>query len=292
MQTNNQDSIRSRAFGIGTINCPIRKYFKEFDRIRWAFFVGLLFFVVSTAFVLKAFVDNLMVNEVRLGSDGRLDPIDGWTVFDKFTNQSNVLLLIFAIFIVFFPKHQFLKNNKFLLATMVYIWFTFFGYNIVLSATGGAYGIIATQYDLAVSIWQHVITDILFLVLGFLKMFWDPNSRLKSYWTTMLPGMIYPSLYLIYAASIPVVFNHLNHDNFIDSNNFLAAIHEKNPNFIPVYSVYGSATDVVNNPAISGPAIAIMYIIFFPGSFAIVYYAYWGIQKHLGPKIPSYAKAH
>ena len=246
--------------------CRVRKYFKTFDKIRWVYFLGFWFFFVAAALIINEFVKSFQNFSIANENP--------WKIIDKWTYQSNVLLLIFTIFIVFFPDHQFLKNNKFLIATMVYIWFTFFGYNIVLSATStqqnpvGWYRLIANRnsYDFAISAWHHVICPVLFIALGIFKMFWDQNSSLKSYWKTLLPGMIYPTIYLIYVATIPFVY---------------PAVTDQTSSKRIIYTIYGNATNLVEHPLISGIAFATIYVVFFPASFAAIYYGYRKIQKHL-----------
>lgn len=225
-------------------------YFKKFDKTRWMFFIAMWFFIVCFCFIIRDFVaaiqDNTPTN-------------NGWTSVDRFTYQSNILLLIYSVFAVFWPNHQFLRADKFLISNMVYIFFTFVGYNVILAPLGNGYT--GDGYAIGSSVWEHVICPVLFIFIGFIKMVWNPNAKLKSYWSTMLTGMIYPTVYLIYIASIPFVLNTYGGKT---------------------YSVYGSATDTLNNPSFAWPIIICMYLIFFPGSYAIFYYSYWGIQKHLG----------
>lgn len=240
-------------------------YFKKFDKTRWMFFIAMWFFIICFCFIIKDFVAALQANTKTN---------NGWTSVDRFTYQSNILLLIYSVFIVFWPNHQFLRADKFLISNMVYIFFTFVGYNLILAPLGSGYKYTGNSYDISYgigsSVWEHVICPVLFIIIGFIKMVWNPNAKLKSYWSTMLTGMIYPTVYVIYIASIPFV---LNTDGVF------------NPDGQKVtYSVYGSATDTLNNPTFAWPIIVCMYLIFFPGSYAIFYYSYWGIQKHLGFK--------
>lgn len=225
-------------------------YFKKFDKTRWMFFIAMWFFIISFCFIIRDFVGALQVNTPTN---------NGWTSVDRFTYQSNILLLIYSVFIVFWPNHQFLRADKFLISNMVYIFFTFVGYNLILAPLGNGYN--GDSYAIGSSVWEHVICPVLFIFIGFIKMVWNPNAKLKSYWSTMLTGMIYPTVYVIYIASIPFVLNTYGGKT---------------------YSVYGSATDTLNNPSFAWPIIVCMYLIFFPGSYAIFYYSYWGIQKHLG----------
>lgn len=192
---------------------------------------------------------------------------DGWTALDKFTYQSNWLLLIYATFYVWFPKHQFLRRGKFLIATTVYIFFTFVGYNAILTGMQGGYFDIKTPHDMAFTVFEHVLAPLLFFGCALGQMWLKPIKTTSYLWTT-LPGMIYPTIYVIYAATIPFVLHEPNAFYNVDHNGVATVNGEQ-----PVYSVYGTATDTVNRAAMAWPIIVVVWLVFFPASFAIFYYS-------------------
>lgn len=122
---------------------------------------------------------------------------DGFLSLDKFTNQTNILIFFFSLFYVFFPKHSFLKNDKFLIACITYIFITFFVYNLVSIANAVAvivapksilawsytrigYGSKATAFLLFIDLFKHLFNPIVFIVCGFFKFVYYPNLKLKK----------------------------------------------------------------------------------------------------------------
>ncbi|WP_052664060.1 DUF1600 domain-containing protein [Mycoplasmoides alvi] len=223
-------------------NVTFVNYFKSFSTIRWIFFSALFFFLTSFGLLINQIVDKLLQNQF-LNTP--------WTTIDKFTWQSNMLLLIFSIFFVFFPKHQFLKTDSFLISSLSYIFFTFFGYNFILTILEGGYP--KDPFDCFVSVWAHLVCPVVFMVSGILRFFLEPQTiKLRKFSRTLILGMIYPTIYVIYLSTIPFVFN---------------------TNDGEVYTVYNIATDTKNHPQIAWPAIASIYLIFFPLTFAGFYFS-------------------
>lgn len=232
----------------------IIEYFKSFDVPRWFGFVGLFIFFISYGFTINSFITQLQ------------QPNGGVSIWfgivDRFTNQSNWLLFVFTFFYVFYNKHQLLKGNGFLVSTMVYIFFTFIGYNVVLVGLAG-YGYTGTSLDIASNVWLHVLCPIYFIALGILHMVYNPNQEPKKFWKTFLLGMIYPTIYMIYIVTIPFVYT----SNVDALGNHIT------------YSVYGSATNVKDS-ATSWAYILVMYLGFFPGSFWMFYGIWKLINKY------------
>lgn len=244
------------------------KYFKNFSKIRWIFFSGFIIFFIGFCMIIYQTIDWLKLNEIKYMSikDDQKYPIyqTGWTILDKFTTQSNLILLVFSFFFVFFPKHQFLNKDKWLIATITYIFVTFCGYNFLLFPMSNfSYG--KDAFAIISNIWWHIIDPLVFIVIGFLKFKFKPlQHSMKKFYLYLLPGMIYPTIYIIYLTTIPFVYQ------IIDENN--------NP---ITYTVYGIVTNTKDHPEIAWPIIAVVYFIFFPGVFAIFYYSEKSIQKKI-----------
>lgn len=227
-------------------------YLKKKSWIHIFGFISFLIFTVSIGIIIYAFVYEIIEgNASGSGAEG------AWTTIDKFTDQSNVLLWIFMIFWLFFPKHSFMKGNKFLISTMVYIFFTFCGYNFILVPSGNPFIIKGDVYYNLQNMWLHVLSPLLFLGFGFSYMYYHKDQQPKSFWSTFLTGMIYPTIYCIYIITIP----------------FVLVKHDGTP-----YSVYGQPTLTNGNPW-SWMYIGLMYFVFFPGSFALFYYSWKWINK-------------
>lgn len=246
----------------------IQNYFKAFDIPRWTFFGCLFLFTLGFGLIINDFVVALMKNDYN---------DNAWTAIDKFTTQSNMLLFFFTVIYVFFPNHQLLRKNKFLICTMAYIFFTFFGYNFILTFTEGKFlddgtFVSGTYNGSSLAIFSssitHALSPIAFIAAGFTKMYFDKNLQLDKFVKTVLPGMIYPTLYATYTASIPFVFNTHNPEK--------------------TYSIYGIATDTLNNPTIAWPIIVVMILVFFPGSIAMFYFSYKAIYKKMSKKRHTY----
>lgn len=234
------------------ITNPFIKIFlriKNFKLYEWINFIGMFIFLVSFAWSIRDFV-----NYIHMGKPESIF----FGVFDRFTNQSNWLLFIFSFMYFLWPNHTFFKDNKFLISTMVYIFFTFVGYNVVLVGIGGGYGYdIQKPIDFVSNFWLHVLCPIYFIIFGYVFMIQNKNKQPKKFHKLLLTGMIYPTIYAIYLATIPFVYK------LSDGNS---------------YSVYGGATNTAQN-SMSWAYICVMYFIFFPGSYVTFYYSWVGINK-------------
>lgn len=254
-------------------NNPIQKiinYFKSYDLHNWVGLIGLLIFTVSMCFTINDFLRYVSKKD------------EAWKIFfgifDRFTNQSNWLLFFYMLLYVLCPKHQFFKGYKFLLATMVYIFFTFIGYNVVLVAIAKqkGYSLQNGVTSLVSNVWLHLLAPIYFIVYGYIVMYMNPNKEPVSFVKTLLPGMVYPTIYAIYLISIPYTFKDYR-TNYEYYEPIQAAMPDIDLSKV-AYSVYGSATNTYSNP-ISWAYIGVMYFGFFPGSFAIFYYSWKGLNK-------------
>ncbi len=216
-------------------------WFASLSRTRKYFFAAFWLFLAAFGLFVEAIVSDLL--------DPNSTP---WTTLDKFTWQSNVLLLVFAVFAVFFPDHQFLKTDSFLIATLTYITFTFVGYNFILTFLNGGYT--GGAFAIFVNVWTHLVCPLAFAIGGVLKFVWEPERiALRGFARTLATGMVYPTVYLIYLASVPYLYS-------------LATVEG-------TYSIYGTATNTKDNPAVAWPIIMGMYLVFFPGTFAAYYFA-------------------
>ncbi|WP_027121824.1 DUF1600 domain-containing protein [[Mycoplasma] imitans] len=197
---------------------------------------------------------------------------DGFITFDKFTNQTNILIFFFSLFYVFFSKHSFMKNDKFLIASITYIFITFFVYNLVslsskiatfvapdsllaASHTKVGYGSKPTIFLLFVDLYKHLINPIIFIVCGFYKFIYDPNLKLKKFTSYLIPIMIYPAIYCIYVMAIPFIYNRLDGTT---------------------YSVYNIATNTKDYPQVAFPMIFFLMFVLIP---LTTYLTWFGAKK-------------
>lgn len=228
--------------------------FKNLKIHEWFCFVGILMFLITIAFTSHSFVEQVQSNSAWKVFFG---------IFDRFTYQSNWLLLIFCLTYFLFPKHQVFKGNKFIISTMVYIFFTFIGYNVVLVGISGDRGYTGDALAVIKNAWLHIICPLYFILFGFIYMIDNKNQQPTLYWKLLLSGMIYPTIYAIYLVSIPFVFTNAPETNSLGTK---------------VYTIYGSATLTNGNPK-SWAYIGVMYFLFFPGSFALFYCSWKLINK-------------
>ncbi|QZX48995.1 DUF1600 domain-containing protein [Mycoplasma sp. E35C] len=218
----------------------INWYKNKLTKAQRIFFYVLIINAIGFALIIYAIIKSLM------------EKGQAFTRLDKFTNQSNVLLFIFSIFFVFFPKHSFMKNDKFLIATTVYILFTFIGYNFVLSPMKLGYQVNDTPFEMFKDLYIHFFNPIIFIICGFIKFVYEPNINLKKYHDYLIPGYIYPFIYTIYSISIPFVFN--THEN-------------------QVYSVYKQATNIKDYPQIAWLIFSFNLFVYLPSSYFIIWFS-------------------
>lgn len=237
----------------------MRNYFSKSNWINLVALFGFLMFTVSVIFIIISIVSTIEWNPINVF----------FRHIDMFTNQSNFLLWVFMLFFIFFPKHSFLKNNKFLIWTMVYIFFTFIGYNAILVPNGYSYT--GDAVTITSNVWRHILSPIYFLVFGFLFMFANPNKEPK-FLSTLFCGMIYPTIYVIYVIAVNYTFKIVG-NNYDYSNVFP-------PDDYPsgYYTVYGSATDFQYTNIAWVYTIGILFI-FFPGFYTVFYYIWKGMNK-------------
>lgn len=267
-QWNNTDKVDSDYKSIENKTLEVKQkfpdniinHFKSYNWVRWMGFVGFLLYTVATVFTIVSIVEDLLAGQP-------------WAVFfgtlDRFTNESNLLLWLFMIFWLFFRKHSFMKENKALIACMTYIFFTFFGYNVILIAMGGGrygYNLNNGAYGLVTNIWWHLLCPLYFIAFGLCVMYDEPNKEPKKFVRSLLSAMIYPTIYVIYVATIPFVYTAPTTDYGTYYNWF-------NNNYPNGYTVYSSAT----NTAYTNTAwayILIIWLVFFPGSYSGFYFAW------------------
>lgn len=238
-----------------------KNFFKNYKLHNWIGLFGLFLYTITFYFSISDFVEYASNS--------------GWKIFfgilDRFTWQSNWLLFIYMFLYTFIPNHQIFKNGRFLICTMVYIFFTFIGYNVVLVGISGAIGYVGSLFSITSNIWIHILCPIYFIVYGFLFMYSNPEKIPQNFIKTLGWGMIYPIIYAIYLIIIPFIFSdyRLNPNADIIYGNINGE----------AYSVYGSATNTFSNP-FSYAYIFVMLLGFFPGSFALFNYSWkWMNEK-------------
>ena len=232
---------------LSTNSFSIKRIIESKDWLKLYALFNFLIYTVSIGLIIYSFINEMLTN----GATG------AWETIDKFTNESNALLWIFMLFYLFFSNHSFMKDNKFLVSTTVYIFFTFVGYNLILVPNGNPFVKPGDFYYNLQNIWLHVISPIFFISFYFYHCIQNKNMYPKVFWKTLLSGMIYPTIYVIYLSTIPFVLT--NDDG-------------------TAYSIYGSTTNTKEN-SFSWVYILGMYLVFFPASFAIYYYSWFFISK-------------
>lgn len=222
---------------------------KNFKTYEWINFIGIFIFLISFAWTIRDFVNYINNNQPENIFFG---------IFDRFTNQSNWILFVFAFMYFFWPNHSFFRDNKLLISAMVYIFFTFIGYNVVLVGIAGGYGYdINKPIDFISNFWLHILCPIYFIVFGYIFMIQNKYKQPIKFHRLLTTGMIYPTIYAIYLVTIPFVYKLKDGTS---------------------YTIYGGATNTAEYP-ISWAYICVMYFLFFPGSYALFYYSWIGLNK-------------
>lgn len=260
-----QNQFESAGIVKKDISIKIKDYFKKYDLHNWVGLLGLFIFTVTMGFTINSFVKTLST------------PGAGWKIFfgmfDRFTYQSNWLLFIYMVFYLIKPNHQFFKGNKLLVSVMVYIFFTFIGYNVVLVGISGDRAYVGNATDVTSNAWLHIIAPLYFIFFGLTAMYCKPNQEPQSLIKTILKGMIYPTFYALYLLTIPFVFADYRNNPELYGNTGIA------PDGTPLaYSVYGKSTNTFNYPT-SYAYIFVMYLIFFPSSYCLFYFSWKGLNK-------------
>ena len=235
----------------------LKKWFSTFDVPRWFAFSLLPMCLFFCGFVIYSFI---------FIANSETPELIFFGFIDRFTNQSNFLVVLFIFLFVFFPNHSFLKNNSFLISCMCYITFTLLGYNLVLILLGNS-GYFGDALEIFINLFVHMITPIFFIIFGIVTMVYRKNQYLKCTWKTMLNYMIYPAFYVVYVITIPFLFT-----NFVN---------EKGEHV--TYSVYGNPTNVKDNP-FAWIYICCAFFIFFPGIFYLYNYLWVFISKIMNKK--------
>ncbi|QEX47480.1 DUF1600 domain-containing protein [Mycoplasmoides gallisepticum] len=228
----------------------------ELTKAQKIFFFVFWLNLATVIFIVQEVVAELLSNVNSVNNLNNF--VDAYKTFDKFTNQSNFILLVFSFFYVFLPRHSFLKKDKFLVASIVYILFTFFGYNIILQFGRLGYRFITNSTKLARGLMIHLFNPVTFIIAGFLAFVYSPARTIGKFHTYLIPGIIYPIIYGIYVISVPYLYKT------VDGS---------------VYSVYGGVTNVIENPKIAWVAIIALLFGYFPLSYFIVWISYVKISK-------------
>lgn len=239
----------------------IKSYFGKYKLHNWVGLIGMFIYTITLAFCIRNFVTYAQGPSWKIF----------FGIFDRFTWQSNLLLTFYMFLYLWKPDHQFFKNNTFLISTMVYVFFTFIGYNVVLVGISGDRAYVGSPIEVTTNVWVHILAPLWFIIYGYTFMLSNANKEPASFWRILLKGMIYPTIYAIYLITIPYTFKdyRLNPDVYGNTEGL-------------AYSVYGGATNTFENNT-SYAYILVMLLVFFPGSFAAFYYSWKGINK-ISPK--------
>ncbi|QMT98402.1 DUF1600 domain-containing protein [Mycoplasma tullyi] len=234
--------------------CLRNWYHQTLTKSQRLFLTVFLFNIIGLGFVIYNFYSSIDIN--YFGSPF----INGFTAIGNFTNQSSVLLFFFSFFFVFYPNNSVLKNERFLVFCMVYTLFTFF--------TGGIFKDLVDQANnrasfsqsyLASGIYLQIINPIVFIFAGYLRFIFNPIEKIQNYSKFILPGMIYPIIYLIYVLTIPLIYKTPDHT---------------------IYSVYGNYTNVVTNRNMAITVGMLMTFLYFPASFILIIFLIKKTNNH------------
>lgn len=188
--------------------------FREYSSVRWWSLFFMLEALTTLGFVIFTAVPN----------DGDLKEI-WFGSLQYFTQQSNILVCIFLICYWIDPQMWIFRRNRLLITLTTYISVTFIGYNFLILPGSLIVGvdILVGKGTLISTIFMHVINPICMISLYSLICYHREApiniSRLK---TILKGGLIYPCLYILYAAILPFVTNESVYGPFTNLN----------PNFI------------------------------------------------------------
>lgn len=241
--------------------------FRTFKIHQWISFACFIVAFVSFGCTIAGFVYTALKHE------------DLWTVVDKFTNLSNWLVFAYCSIYTFFPNKRYFKEDFFLIATITYIGFTFFGYNIILVGIGrydGAYR--GEFFDIFSDVWKHIVTPICFLIFGFYSMYERPWCIPKRKVKLLVVCMIVPTIYLIYLSTAPFWIQEPIRQ-FNKETGLKEILIIDNKIQYKTYSVYSWPTNTKDYP-ITWLFIAVTYFVLLP-AFILGSYSVWYIMwKH------------
>lgn len=241
--------------------------FKSFKIHQWLCLACFVISLISFFCTICGFVFTALNHE------------DLWTVVDKFTNLSNWVVFAYCLIYTFFPNKKYFREDIFLIATITYIGFTFFGYNIILVWIGKyeeAYR--GTFFQIFSDVWKHIVTPISFIIFAFYSMYERPWCIPKKKSKVLIICMIVPTIYLFYLSSAPFwIQEPVRVFDSITGSKVISIIDGKIQ--YKTYSVYGWPTNTKDYP-ISWLFIAITYFVLLPG-FILGSYSVWYIMwKH------------
>lgn len=221
--------------------------FKHYTPCRWiSFFILPIFAIWIAMFFAHDYNLSGYYNNIWLTLW-----MDWWGYF---TIQSNVLVFIYLIWYWFNPTYKRLHGN-FLIYVMTYITVTAGLYSgLLLQGNIEDAKEIANVGKLIVfwltTVIQHMIVPFLMLIFYITYLFTTKemfnHKRFEGYWICVLLGMIYPLIYVFYAALLPWMSNHH-------------------------FSVYGQFTNLDGNCIIDGEAGKTYNLIYFAGAIALFF---------------------
>lgn len=206
-----------------------------------------------------------------------------------FTQQSNILVAIFVITFFFKKDAKIFKNSYFLVFVTAYITITFIGFNFFLLPGGVAYAlinftddpVIHITYNTVISIFTNIFAheiNPVFMVSLYILLVKKTEVRVlktgKQAWKYVGFGLIYPIIYLTYAAVIPFLVDFSVYGPFTNLN----------PN------LYWSNEGASNDPnaftnAMPGKPWYAMFFIIFIGFFTISLFVYSHVlHSYYSPK--------
>ncbi len=224
-----------------------RTDFRHYTPCRWI--------AVSILLVFAIWVILFFVHDYKLGKYYNNIWLTLWMDWwGFFTIQSNVLVFIYLILYWFNPTCKRLHGN-FLIYVISYI-----------SVTAGLYCglLLPGSIEDAKSIqnfgnlfifWlttviQHIVIPLLMLIFYITYLFTSKgmfkHKKFEGYWICVTLGMIYPFIYILYAALLPWMSNHQ-------------------------FSVYGQFTNLDTHCLIGGEYGKVFNIIYFVGAAALFF---------------------
>lgn len=217
------------------------KFFKHNNKVSfWYLVFGLLIQAVVLGFHVYSIVETFLYK------DGNL-----WIHFlQYFTNQSNFLVTFFVIYYFISPKSKVFYKNNLLIYTTAYIVVTFLVYNCILLPSDLPHEALGW----ASSMFKHTINPLYMVGLfTMIVVFKKHDNRISKWYWSEIYGLIYPTIYVIYAVILPFISN---------------------------YSVYGTMTNLNPDLIINGVAGSTFNLVYIFGvyiAFAIFIPLFWFI---------------
>lgn len=215
---------------------------KKYKWTNWIQFVCVIIAMATFGMICAGVVIDIV-------SSQPVADIVWWNCLQFFTQQSNLLVVILVLALWIAPKTKFFGNQTLIVFITSYITITLLIFNIILlpaKLNDGGFD----SFGWAHNAFVHIINPLSCILFFFVWTSTNRNKIGKGY-KCVPHGMVYPTIYISYAAILPFVSNHSVYDTFTNMNSKL-------PISVNGVDVYGSINNIVYFVAIWLAFIAVI----------------------------------